>query len=195
MAVACVTQGTAIDFARFFGPFDPRLAVLVAIVLGGLGMCYPHTRQGFAIMWAPGDLRLGAHASVPAMVLACMMVLVDVAAPLPVDSSITPPWALLTYPDMGFINDMVMHAFPLALVLLILAGLRKRRASGITLLSAFAVVAGCEAVFRILPALAGATVCWSDLAVGVIVFAFGTVQFGIFRRHGYLAMCLARMDY
>lgn len=174
-------------FQRFTGPLPPPLSVL-ALGLAGFAVLpfvqilLAPAAAGRALVWI---------AALPS-VLAAVAVGSDFIIHYPADMNVPLPQALLFYPAIAFVAEMVFHILPLAGAGLVLRtqSLGARRSAWL----AIAVVALIEPAFQI--AVGGRSLpWWGSLFVALHVFLISLLQLWAFRRWGFAAMIGFRLVY
>jgi hypothetical protein len=132
-------------------------------------------------------------AAAVAILLAALMIALDaVGRPFGDDINVLLPKALLFYPVMAFVAEIVFHAVPLSL-LSGGVGLRADDTSRWRLGLCFSVVALLEPTFQVvfvadLPA-------WMLIYLPAHLLVFNVAQLWLYRRHDFLTMIGFRMIY
>lgn len=181
-------------FQRFLGRVHPLAAVVATAALGAVGLAAIRRRAACAV--APpqnnscGGLRVAVVAT---LAFGAAIVAADVLLRYPRDINVPMPHALLFYPVIGFIAEIVFHVVPVAvaglLVSLILRGTRPLVVTWVP----FMVAALSEPIFQVV--LGGNALSAVGLYTGVHVLAFSLVQLLVFRRFGFAMMLLLRLAY
>ena len=124
---------------------------------------------------------LGAVLSVPA-------ILIDVLGGFPADINIPLPEALVAYPAVAFVAELLFHVIPLGVLALLCA-----RRTG----SRCALVALAALPEPLLQVVWGAThsPLWANALVGLQLLVFNAVGLVVLRRHGLLAAYALRVGY
>ena len=188
-AVALEASGSN-AYAFVLGEVNPIILTVVTCLLGlvALRMLDAYdwfrpaggTRQGYVVA-----LSLGAVLPVP-------MPVVDVFGGFPPRINVLAPDAFLFYPAMAVVAEFVLHAVPLALVLLsaTLVATPDDRARTV----AIAVAALPEPILQVAWGAAQSP-AWATACVGVQLLLFNLIGLRLFRRHGFLAVYLYRLAY
>lgn len=182
-------------FRRYFGPVDPLFAVALVVVLGIVCLRFLDARGWFGIHVAGRALRGAAVAAVIATLFAVPTILVDIGLGFPLDINVPPPAALLFYPVMGFVVEVMFHAAPLALLLAVLSPLLKKLDTDRLVWTCILLVALIEPAFQVRFGSSGPGLSWLDGYLAMHLFAFNVAQLYVFRRYGFVSMFLFRMTY
>jgi hypothetical protein len=110
-------------FRRFFGRMNPILVIGVASVVGAIALWVLQTNYGYVILKGRMTLRGVVLSLALATALAVAIVITDFLTRYPEDINVPVPQALLFYPAVGFVAEVIFHILPLALMLLVLAPL------------------------------------------------------------------------
>lgn len=203
LAFACLSLGTlgltvVVDvawpghFAKYFGSANPLVVVIAAIGLGGIALRVLQSQGWFEVLSAR-TLRGVAVSTGLATLLAVAIIIADVVLRYPEDINVPLPGALLFYPAVGYVAEMVFHVIPLTVLLLILAPVGKRigveRLIGLCLL----LTATLEPTFQLL--FEENPLSWIGAYTWVHVYAIAFLQLHVFRRYGFVAMYLFRLIY
>lgn len=181
-------------FRPYFGQVHPLPAVLVIGLLGLVALRVLSLHWKFR-MYAGRDSEKGAiHASRLASLFALVMILVDWRVQLPY-SHVPPPQSLLFYPVMAFVAEVMFHALPLSILLALLGPLFKDRSpTGLVWLCI--ILASCpEPIFQVSWRSSESSLSWTDVYVGLHVFAFNVLQLALFRRYDFVSMYACRLVY
>jgi hypothetical protein len=179
-------------FKRFFGGADPILVVLAAGVVGAaalgfLGQC------GFEILKGRATLRGTSLSGVLATILALAIVIADLVIRYPQDTNVPMPQALLFYPSIGFVAEIVFHVAPLAVLMLVLTPFRKRVGPDRLVWFCIFFVAALEPSFQVL--FEGKPLSWALVYTWIHVFAISFLQLYVFRRFDFMSMYAFRLFY
>jgi hypothetical protein len=181
------------DFQRFIGAANPLLVVLGCALVGGLALGWLHKRYGFEIVQGPQTPRGIAVAAAIATLLAVAIVVADLFIRYAEDINIPMPRALLFYPAIGFVAEIVFHILPLALVLLLLTPFRSRLGENRVVWLAILIVAVTEPIFQV--TFQGEPFTWGAAYTWLHVFVFALCQLAIFRRYDFMSMFAFRLVY
>ena len=191
-AVALTAVQARLDrsvFERFIGGINPLAAMVAvgAVALAALPYLRRHAR--FEVITRDG-LRSGIRfAFVATPLFAASAIAADLVLRYPEDMNVAVPEALLFYPAIAFLVEVLLHALPLALLVTVFAreGIRSNRQFWVLA----APVALIEAVVQAATAATTATAIFS----GLQLVAFGLVQLHVFRRFGFISMFGFRLVY
>lgn len=180
-------------FRRFFGNAHPVLVVIVASVLGAAALGVLHARGGFEILKGQTTLRGIALSAGFATLLAVAIVIADFFLRYPKDTNVPVPQALLFYPAVGFVAEIVFHVLPLALLMLALSPLAKRFGTERIVWLGILLVAVLEPTFQTL--FEGKVFTWRAAYTWIHVFALAFLQLYVFRRFDFVSMYSFRLIY
>jgi len=180
-------------FRRFFGAANPILVVCAASVVGAIALGLLQSRDGFEIFKGPATLRGMALSGGLATVFAVAIIIADFVIRYPRDTNVPMPQALLFYPAIGFVAEVVFHVLPLALLMRVLTPLRKRFSSDRLVWLAILFVAVVEPSFQVL--FEGKPLSWAAAYTWIHVFAIAWLQLYVFRRYDFMSMFSFRLFY
>lgn len=189
-AIAIPSAG--LYFNRFFGPVHPLLAVAAASVLGAAAL-WVLTRFGFAIIKGRPTLRGIGLSAVLATVLAVAIMVADFFIRYPRDLNVPLPQALLFYPAIGLVAEIVFHLLPLAVLVPVLNLIAGRIGQERVVWLSILLVAVCEPTFQV--ALGGGHSVWGNVYTWMHVFVIALLQLYVFRRFDFAAMYSFRLFY
>ncbi len=190
---AVLLPASEADFERFIGPRNPFLVVLSAGAVGAAALYYLQQSHGFAIVRGRATLRGIAISAGLATLMAVDAIIADLIVRYPAEMNVPMPRALLFYPAIGFIAEIVFHIAPLALLLLILTPLEPRIGENRVVWLAILIVAMAEPTFQI--TFEGRALTWRDLYTWLHVGAIALLQLAVFRRYDFLSMYAFRLIY
>lgn len=180
-------------YARFFGGANPWLVTLGAAVVGGACLGWLQSRYGFEILRGRATLRGIAVSAGLATLLGFAIIIVDVLLRYPEHINVPMPQALLFYPAIGFVAEIVFHVLPLTLVLLVLTPLRGRLGADRIVWIGIVVVAVAEPIYQV--AFEENPLSWTAAYTGIHVFAVALLQLIVFRRYDFFSMYALRLFY
>lgn len=182
-------------FQRYFGSINPLLAVVVVAVAGVVSLGLLQSRGWFAIV-SPGRSRRGlAVAAAFATLFAVMVVPADLLIRFPRDLNVPLPQSLFFYPAIGYVVEIVFHALPLALLLLLLGPLWTQLNPNSLVWSCIIVAAALEPILQVTLGSSGGPFSVADGFVALHVFAFNVLQLYVFRRYDFVSMYAFRLVY
>ncbi len=180
-------------FRRFFGEMNPTLVLLFAAVVGAGSLWLLQSRFNFVLFMGRGTIRGFALSAGLATLLAVAIVIADFFIRYPEDTNVPMPQAILFYPSVGFIAEIVFHVFPLALILVVLNPVGRWLGSERVIWLAIFIVAVLEPTFQIL--FGGEALTWGSAYTWLHVFAFSFLQLYVFRRFDFISMYGFRLVY
>jgi len=129
-----------------------------------------------------------------ATLLTVPVIIVDVLGGFPRDINVALPEALLFYPSIAFVAEIVFHVVPLAALLGALApaldGLGRER----TLWTCILLASAAEPIFQVLMAR-GDSPGWAVTYLGLHLSAFGLVALYLFKKYDFMTMYAFRATY
>jgi hypothetical protein len=180
-------------FQRFFGEMNVILVIVTASLLGAVALWYLQSRYAFTILKGRATLRGMALAAVLATVLAVPIIVADFIIRYPQGMNVPLPQALLFYPAVGFVAEIVFHILPLVVLLLILTPLAGRFGAQRVVWLAILLVAVAEPTFQVLFEVK--TFTWGLVYTWVHVFVFAFLQLALFKRFDFVTMYAMRLFY
>ena len=135
---------------------------------------------------------LGLRLSV-AFSVGIAIVIADLLIRYPEDTNVPVPQALLFYPAVGFVAEVVFHLVPLVIVLLVLSPLRHWFSTNRVVWIALLITAISEPTFQIL--FKGEPLTWESAYTWAHVFAIAFMQLQVFRRYDFASMYAFRLIY
>ncbi len=180
-------------FGRFLGDLHPLGVVFVVVVLGFVLFSMLLYDGRFAV-YRPGNLRGFLLAIGLAVPFAVVMILVDKAAPLPIDMNVAFPESLLFYPVMGFVADILFFILPFCLLYFIFSRLADESDPNRLIWSAILLTALFEPVFQVM-FMQGRSPGWAVAYVGIHVFMMAVVQLFLLKRYDFITMYSFRLSY
>ena len=182
-------------FQRVIGNWNPLVAVGTASVLGFLLLSYLHSSGGFGIYRK--DNRNGlVRAAGLAAVFGVIAILADFRIVFAADINIPFPWSVMFYPAIGFFVEILFHAMPLAVLLLLLTALLKNQRRLQVVLLCIVLVALLEPVYQAQWMISnGPYPDWAVAFVALHVFLINLVQLLLFRSYDFVTMLAFRLVY
>lgn len=191
VAVGCtvilsLSRDGARFFAAYFGSIPPLAAIAAAALVGFVSLVFLHSRGWFEIYTSSTVRGVGVSAVI-ATLFGAWQVCADVlVARLPKDINVPPPQSLLFYPAMGYVVEVLFHAFPLALLLAVLGRLNKKSNTNVVIWLCIVFVSCLEPVLVHIR-------MGSSAYIGVFVFVFTVVELYVFRRYDFMSMYAFRL--
>lgn len=180
-------------FRRFLGGPNPILVVIVASGSGAAALWLLYSRYGFTILKGRATLRGMALSAGIATLFAVAIIIADFFIRYPENMNVPVPQALLFYPAIGFVAEIVFHILPLTLLLLVLSPLAGRLGAERVVWLAIFLVAAAEPTFQVV--FEGRPFTWGAAYTWVHVFGIALAQLIIFRRYDFTTMFAFRMFY
>lgn len=180
-------------FRRFFGKTNAILVVAVASVVGAAALWVLRSRFGFAILRGRATLRGIALSAVLATAMGVAIIVADLFIRYPENTNVPVPRALLFYPAIGFVAEIVFHVLPLAVLLLALSPLAGRLGKERVVWIGILLVAALEPAFQVL--FEGKAFTWGAAYTALHVFVFAALQLYVFRRFDFVTMYALRLVY
>ncbi len=201
LVVAAIALGLAaagIDSAAFnpyIGDVNPGLAIAAAGLLG-IGCIHVLSRAGWVgrTRWSENRMAIAGFL-VAALALSFLTSLMDVAFGFPRDINVPWPQAVLFYPAIGLVAEIMLALVPLTILVLALKLAPRFGKSSLGIGICIALAACVEPLFQIAAALQGGTLSVLNVYVVIALFVFGVLQLLAFRRFGFLAMYAMRLVY
>ena len=181
------------DFDRYFGGLSPIVVVAAAGAVGVGALAALGWMAGFQIFSGRTTLRGIAVSAGLATLLAVAIVIADLLIRYPENTNVPVPRALLFYPTVGFVAEVVFHLLPLMLLLLALSALQRRLRADRVVWIAIVITAVAEPTFQIL--FKGECLTWASAYTWIHVFAIAFLQLQVFRRYDFATMYMFRLIY
>ena len=198
-AAAVLRSAEEAEFARYFGPIDPLLAVGGVGAAGLVALRILHGRGWIGVESETTTARRRARTVIGvAAGFGGAIVLADTLLGFPRGINVGWPNSLLFYPVMGFVAEGVFHLGPLAVVV----GIHRRpssesgRGSRSAVFLPIGIVALVEALFQVVFGGGGGRhEPWLTIYTGLHLFGFGAAQLAVLRRLGFGSTFLTRLAY
>jgi hypothetical protein len=180
-------------FRRFFGETNAILVIVMASVVGAAALWVLQSSYEFVILKGRTTLRGVTLSAVLATVLAVAIVIADFIIRYPQDTNVPVPQALLFYPAVGFVAEIIFHILPLVLLLLALNPLVGRLGRERVVWLGILLVAVLEPTFQVL--FEGKAFTWGAAYTWIHVFVIAFLQLYMFRRFDFVSMYSFRLFY
>ena len=180
-------------FGRFIGELSPVAVITAASIVGGLCLGLLRTLDGFAVMEGRETLKGIGISALAATVRGCLAIGIDLVFRYPAGINVPVPQALLFYPAVGLVAEVVFHLVPLTLLLLVTKPLRSRFGQNRLTIAAIALVTIAEPVFQAMfdvDPFSG-----RSIATFFNVSLIAGLQLLVFRRFDFVTMYAFRMIY
>lgn len=181
------------SFQRYFGAVHP-LIVLLGLSIIGLVLFSILLADGTFAIYRNGNIQgvlIGLGLAIP---FAVVMILVDRMYPFPADMNVPIPEAILFYPAIGFVVELLFHLLPFCLIYFSLAALFQAWGNPSVIWVAILIVALLEPAFQVY-FTAGGNTPGVVAYVGVHLLLFNLVQLLLFRRYDFVTMYAFRFSY
>jgi hypothetical protein len=181
------------SFQRFFGRFNPLLAVSIVFILGLILFSFLLSDGQFAI-YKRGNFKGILLAIGLAVPFAAVILLFDWKIPFPIDMNVTFPDSLMFYPAMGYVVQILFFILPFCLIYFILGTLVGESNKPIIIWGSILIVALIEPIFQI-NFMQDQNPIWATAFVGLHIFLLSLVQLLLFRRYDFITMYSFRLSY
>jgi hypothetical protein len=175
-------------YAPMLGDLSPLLIFGTAVLLFPIIMVLLSTSQ-WVFDKTASNVKIRISIFLISMLFGCVPVVIDLIYAFPRDINVLFPQALVYYPTIGFLAEVVFHLMPLLLLSLLLKSDRKRH-----LIFMIVLVAMVEPVFQII-FVGKDHISIREVWVGIEVFVFSLFQLFVYRKYGFLTMYLSRMGF
>lgn len=179
-------------FGRLFGTANPLIVVAVVSIVGAVAL-RALSPFGFAIVKGRATLQGIGLSAILASALAVAIVIADIVIRYPRGINVPVPEALLYYPAVGLVAEVVFHLLPLAGLLLALSPIAGRLGREKTVWLGIFLVATIEPTFQVV--LGGMGSPRANLYTWLHVFVIAALQLYVFRRFDFASMYLFRLIY
>lgn len=180
-------------FRRFFGDLNAIIVIVIVSVVGAAALWILQNKYDFVVIMGKGTLRGLALAAALATVLALAIIIADIIFRYPKDLNVPVPQALMFYPAVGFVAEIIFQVLPLALLLIILnpvgGWIGRERLVWLCIL----LVAILEPTFQVL--FERNVFTWRSVYTWIHVFAIAFIQLYIFRKFDFVSMYSFRLIY
>jgi hypothetical protein len=191
--VVVLLPSSSVYFRRFFGEMNAIVVTVVASIVGAASLWVLQSNYGFVLLRGRMTLRGMMVSAALATVLGVAIVVADLIIRYPQDTNVPVPQALLFYPAVGFVAEIVFHILPLTVLLLMLKLLAGRIGGEQVTWIGIVLVAVVEPTFQVLFGEKGFT--WGAVYTWVHVFAIAFLQLYVFRRFDFVSMYSFRLFY
>lgn len=180
-------------FQRFLGETNAILVMIVATVVGAVALWILQSNFGFVILRGRATLQGIALSAVLATAVAVAIVAADFIIRYPIDTNVPVPQALLFYPAIGFVAEIIFHVLLLTLLLFIMTLIFGQSSKERIVWFAILLVAVFEPTFQVL--FEQKTFTWGDVYTWIHVFVIAFLQLYVFRRYDFVSMYAFRLIY
>lgn len=180
-------------FRRFLGETNPILVIGVAAGIGAIALWALRASYTFRILSGWQTLRGIALAATFATLLGGAIVIVDVIIRYPQEMNVPFPQALLFYPAIGFVAEIVFHILPLTLLLLAMKPLTGRLGRERVVWLGILLVGLLEPTFQVFFEPKAWT--WGTVYTWIHVFTIALLQLYLFVRFDFVSMYSFRLFY
>lgn len=190
---AVLLPSSAAHFRRFYGGVNAIAVILGAAAVGAAALWVLQSTYQFTLLQGRATLRGIAISAAFATLLAVAIVIADFVVRYPQDINVPMPQALLFYPAIGFVAEIVFHILPLALLLLALRSFVGWIGEGQAVWIGILLVAAVEPTFQVL--FLGSALTWAVVYTWGHVFTIAVLQLVVFRRFDFVSMYAFRLFY
>ncbi len=187
-------SGSSGYFQPYFGPLDPLLVILLISLLGAALCCLLFSEAWFAVYRA-GNRRGLKLAAGGAFLFGILIILLDLLVVFPEAINVPAPAALLFYPAIGFVVEVLFHLLPLALLLRGLSALGWRVGEEPPGWGVLALIALLEPTFQAALTPSSAIPGWAAGYVWIHIFSINLIQLLLLRRYDFVTMYTFRLVY
>jgi hypothetical protein len=180
-------------FRRFLGEWNPIMVIIIATIVGAVALWLLQARYNFVIFMGKGTIPGLKLSVVLATLLAIAIVAADFFIRYPEDTNVSLPYALLFYPSIGFVAEIIFHVLPLALLLILLNPLGGWIGSDRLIWLGIFLVAVLEPTFQV--TFEGKPFTWGSAYTWIHVFVLAFLQLYVFRRFDFISMYSFRLFY
>ena len=181
------------QFRRLYGLLDPRLVSVLASAAGGVALWRLRRGDGFQIIRGVETVRGIGLSAVLATALAAAVILADCLIRYPRDLNVPIPIALLFYPPVGLVAEVVFHLLPLAILRATFAVPGSGSVGAGPARIAFVLTALVEPIFQV--AVEEDPLSGRAVYTGLHVLAVSSLQLVVFRRYDFASMYAFRLIY
>lgn len=179
-------------FRRFFGETNAILTIVVTSVIGAAALWMLQNNE-----WMILKGRMTLHgiklSAVFATGLGIAIVIADLIIRYPEDTNVPVPQALLFYPAVGFIAEIIFHILPLVLLSLALKPLVGKFGEERVIWTSILLVAALEPTFQV--PFGGKSLTWSAVYTWLHIFVIAFLQLHVFQRFDFVSMYVFRLFY
>lgn len=191
--VAILTRARGELFQPYFSRIPPLLAIAIVIGAGTISLHQLYTRYGFYVLKPGATSRGVAISAAVVLIFAVEVTLLDIVVRFPEDMNAPLPEALLFYPAIAYVVEIVFHALPLTLMFVILGRIRKGMIASRLVWISILLTALLEPTYQL--AFVANPFSWTGLYLWIRLFAFSLIQLHIFRRYDFFSMYSFRLLY
>lgn len=196
--VACVyivsLTGT-VDLRLYFGNVPPTIGVILVCAVG-LGTLHAlHNLSGFSVYTPRSSIRRFLAAAALALPFMIAVTVADAVFRFPIDINVGLPTAIVFYPAMGYIAQIVLHVVPFALLLALGRLLFPASRPSLRIWVSIVLASLPEATFQVVSSLRGGEPGLMATFVAGHLFFFGLVELYLYRRFDYATMYAFRIIY
>lgn len=189
-AAALALSGAAGVYEPYLGEVNPIAALLAASLIGVLSFRSLQYFGWFDARRSDGLAGITAAAAY-ATLLAAPVIAVDARFGIDV-ANVPAPQALLFYPSIALLVDVVFHLAPLALLV---AALRSFMSADRAAFAALICVSALEPCYQVQAALSDQVLSALEACIWVQVWAVNLAQVYLFRRFGFGSLYATRLVY
>ena len=180
-------------FRRFFGELNALVVVVFASIIGAVALWLLQEKFHFVLFMGDRTIQGLKMSAVLASALAILIVVADFFIRYPEDTNVPIPQALLFYPSVGFVAEILFHVLPLALLLILLNPLSSWIGKDRVVWGGILNEAFHEPTYQLV--FGGKSFTWGSAYTWIHVFAIAFLQLYVFRRFDFVSMYSFRLIY
>jgi len=181
-------------YKPFFGDINPVVAVAIISLLGLFLLAILLSRGWFAIFRLHNVQGLAVACGLAAL-FSLVIVLADIKIVFPADTNRPYPQALLFYPSIGFVVEILFHVLPLTLLLVGITSFFDNLNFERIIWPTILFVALLEPIFQTWAGFSKPYPAWVTGFVALHIFLINFCQLVIFRRYDFVSMYSFRLMY
>lgn len=181
-------------YQPFFGKINPVIVLVGVSVLGLILLTYLLAR-GWLTIFQVENLRGLLVAAALATLFALIMIFADSKIILPEDINRPFPDALLFYPTIGFVVEILFHVLPLTVLLVLTTSLFKNLTFAQVIWPCILFVALLEPIFQTILGYSRPYPWWVMAFIALHIFLLNFTQLALFKRYDFLTMYTFRVVY
>ena len=180
-------------YHRFFGKMNPIVVIVFTSIVGAGALWILQAKYGFVLFKGKGTIPGVKLSALLATVLGIAIIIADFLIRYPEDTNVPFPQALLFYPSVGFVAEIIFHVLPLTLLLIILKPLSGWIGREKLVWVGIILVAVLEPIFQV--TFEGKPFTWGSAYTWIHVFAMAFLQLYVFWRYDFISMYMFRIFY
>mgnify|MGYP001815075565 CR=1 FL=1 len=179
-------------FLQYTDPINPLVAIISCAILGYFILDHFNNQEYFKIYRDLNLLSAFRYASI-VFLFVFVAILIDLIEPLPANINVPFPDALMFYPPIAFVVEILFHLVPLAILISLFKTIFKTTKFNQLFWLAILITSTLEPTYQALQM--GPYPDWVLVIVWVNLFFFNVTQLLIFKRFDFMAMYAFRILY